>query len=174
MSEEKSPICLVSEIENNGSLIKEIFYKPQTATIICCIVAVLFIATMKTYAIILGVFILAIAVFVIFKIKDYKTLGIYDTYVIVYSTEDPNYGRRVEMDEITEWCCKNSQGMSDAVMLRLNTGEVIYKDTFQTNKAFKALDKIIPSKETQAIKAAENKKKKLKFSWPFKKKNKGK
>ena len=174
MSEEKSLILPIGEIENKGTLIGEIFYKPKMPTIICVVVGIVCVASLKPVAVALGAFILAVAVFVIFKIKDYKTIGIYDSYLIVYSTKDPNYARRIEFNDIVEWTCKSSEGISDALMLKLKSGEILYKDTFQTSLVYKTMNRVIPEKETRKVREAESKKKKLKFSWPFKKKKSAK
>lgn len=170
MNEINIIVSPLNEIENNGQLIANVYYKPNTATYICIVVSIAFILTLNPLAMFLGVFVLGIAAFVTFKIKDRITLGIYDTYLIMYSTDDQSMAQRFEYDQIAEWNCKSGTGISDALMLRLIDGQVIYKDTFQTSKVFKAFNKVIPKKETYAIREEENKKTKLKFSLPFKKK----
>ncbi len=169
MSEEKSQVLPIGEIKNEGKLIQEIFYKPKGATVVCLLVGLCFIVTLHPAAIALGIFILAVALFVIFKIKNYKTIGVYDRYLIIYATKDQNYARRIELDEIQEWTVKSGEGISDALMLKLQDGEVLFKDTFQIGLVYKSLNKVIPEKETRKIREEANKKKKLKFSWPFKK-----
>lgn len=161
-------------IDNDGQLIGEVFYKPHRAIIFGSITALLLAITRQPLAILLGVFVLALSLYVHYIIKDRKTLGVYDSYIIVYASDNPNLVRKISFDDIEEWDCKANENGVDAFMIKLIDQEVIYKDTFQLPKAFKLLRKVLPLKETRKIEEEKYKKKKLKFDNPlkyFKKKN---
>jgi len=160
----------IEDITGTGTLIGEVWYKPQWAVIVCCFIAFLLCLTANYMAIILAVFIFAISFFVNHSVKDYKTVEVYDYYLIIYSAIDDETGRRILCDDIVEWTCKNGNNAADALMIELEGGEVVYKNTFQIAKLFRYLNKVIPEKESKRIQEEKNKNTKLKFSWPFKKK----
>ncbi|MFI3283584.1 MAG: hypothetical protein R3Y57_00725 [Erysipelotrichaceae bacterium] len=153
----------VNEIEIDEPLVAEIGFKPLYASYICLIVGILLIITGFTIAMMLGAFFILISLFVHFALKDYKTMDIYETYLILYDTADVSLAKKVMFDDIVEWNCKNSEKTTDALMLKFGEFDVIYKDTFQANKVYKVLYKLIREKETYVIKEEENKKKKLVF-----------
>ncbi len=155
-------------LENDGILIGEVNFKPNRAIIIAFIAALALILTRHPLAIVLAAFILGIALYVHYNVKDRKTVGVYDNYLIVYGSENPELARRIDFEDIVEWECKTNQNGADAVMLKLNDEEVIYKDTFQLPLAAKLLRKALPAKDSRKIKEEKNKNKKLKFDNPFK------
>lgn len=157
----------VDEILDCGTLVKEVFYKPKSAPYICAIFSLLLVITLNWVAIILGVFVFAFVLFVSFKIEDYKTMNIYDRCIVIYDTHDLNKARKVNYEDVEEWTVKSSEGISDALMLKLKNGDVVYKDTFQTGIAYKELNKIMPEKESRAVQAEKNKKRSAKFKFKF-------
>ena len=159
----------LDDIMNEGTLIGEVWYKPQRAVILSCILAFLLILTGNILAICLAIFTLAISLFVNHAVKDYKTVDVYDSYLIVYSSED-GMARKILFDDIEEWVCKNGTNAADALKVDLKDGEVIYKNTFQIGKLLRYMNKALPDKEAKKVQEEKNKDKKLKFSWPFKKK----
>ncbi len=90
----------------------------------------------------------------------------------MYAYQSEDLVRVIKYEDVVEWGCKTDEGKSNAMMFRLNTGEVIYKDTFQANKAFSALNKIMPERETRTMQLEEFKAKgkNYKFRLPFGKK----
>lgn len=171
MIEENSNYVLVEDMEQEGTLIGSVMYKPYVAIVVSAIVGVLFILTGNWIAIIAGIVFFGIVILVYVNVKDRKTVDVYDEYLILYHTDEPEYGRRIDYYEIAEWTIKNGSSSSDSLMIRLKDGEVIYKDTFLSGKVYRYVNKAIPQLETRYLQAEENKKKKLKFRWPFKKKN---
>lgn len=159
-------------IENRGNLIAEINFKPKSAPIICIIAGVVFIITLHPLAVGLGIFIIAMTIFVGVKVKDYRTMGIYDRCLILYSTEDPSLARRIEYDDIEEWTCKSGKNSTDALYIKMKSGEIVYKNTFQISAVYRSLNKVIAKKESREVQAERNRNTKLKFSFPFRRKKK--
>lgn len=155
----------LSSLELTGNHICDINYKPMSTLIIGLICGVILIATLNVYAIILGIFVLVYTAFVTKTVKDYRTLSIYDTYVLISDLDNENKVRKINYDDVVEWTCKNNDGKANCVMFKLNDGEVIYKDTFQFNKAFNELNKLMPEKETMAIKRERLRKVEMKFKF---------
>ncbi len=161
-----------STVEIEETLICDIGYKPTTSLILGVIFGVLMFFTGNILAIVLGVFVLAFAIFVYLKVADYITLSIYPSFVLVYQLKNEEMVRKIYYEDIEEWTCKDAEGKSNSVMIKLKTQEVIYKDTFQTSKVYGKFDKIMHEKETRAIQQEKNRQRefKFKFKWPFKKK----
>ena len=166
MSERNSKAIPVEEIVREGDPLARIRYIANTATIISLIFGGLLCVTLNWGFVISGLLIIALTILVKINVRDYQVLDIYDDYLIVYEL-DTAYARRIAITDIKEWTGKPGKAGADAVMLILNDGEVIYKDTFMISKAYRTLNKIMPEKESQAIKDEENKKTKLKFDIPF-------
>ena len=171
MSEINEKYLPEETIVREGKLLASIGYVPNMAFLVCGIVGVLLCVTRLWGLVILGVFIVVLTVSVKVFVKDYKVLDIYDNNLILYDL-DNTYARKINYDSIVEWACKHGTSSADAIMLKLNDEEVIYKDTFMIGKAYRVINKLMPEKESQAIKDKENAKTKLKFDIPFfKKKN---
>ena len=161
-----------STLELEETLICDINYKPTFSLILGAIFGILMFFTGNIIAIVLGIFVLAFVIFVHFKVEDYLTLSIYPSYVLVYKLDSSELVRKIYYEDIEEWTCKDSDGKSNCVMIKLKTQEVIYKDTFQSSKVYGKFDKIMHEKETRAIQQEKNRQRefKFKFKWPFKKK----
>ena len=121
-------------IEIEETLICDIYYKPTFSLILGAIFGVLMFFTGNLLAIMLGLFILVFVIFVYLKVKDYITLSIYPSFVLIYQLGNTEMVRKIYYEDFEEWTCKDSEGKSNAVMIKLKTQEVIYKDTFQTSK----------------------------------------
>ena len=77
----------LSSLELTGKHICDINYKPNStligAFVFVALMIALTIVTQSIYSIILGAFVLVYAIFVTKTVSDYRTLSIYDTYVLV-------------------------------------------------------------------------------------------
>lgn len=168
--ENNKDYVLKSSLELDGKHICDITYKPKTTLVISLVCGLLFIATLNIYCVILGAFMLLYVVFVAKTVKDYPIISLYDTYMLIYELESYDMVRRINYVDIEEWTCKDTKGQNNCVRFKLIDGENIYKDTFQTSKAYSELNKLIPEKESLAIKHARQKdiKMKFKFKLPFK------
>ena len=155
----------LSTVDLTGKHICDINYKPNSTLIGAFIFAAIMIITMNIYCIIIGVFVLAYAAFVTKTVNDYRTLSIYDTFVLISELDNSNNVRKINYDDIEEWTCKNNDGKANCVMFKLKDGEVIYKDTFQFGKAFAELNKLMPAKESMAIKKERQRKVQMKFKF---------
>lgn len=160
------------ELDINEKLIVDVKFKPMSTLIFGGVLGGVCCATLNPLAIVLGGVILLYSIFVYMNVKDYITLSIYETFVLVYAYQSEDQVRVIKYEDVVEWGCKTDEGKSNAMMFRLNTGEVIYKDTFQANKAFSALNKIMPERETRTMQLEEFKAKgkNYKFRLPFGKK----
>lgn len=159
----------IQDVKTKGDLAKNIGYKPLFATYAGLAIGVLLMLTLKIPLIIMGAVFIVFALFVLFKVKDYKTMDIYSEGVTVYALEDDNRAIFIPFDDIQEWTTKKTPSGSEAVFLLLNDGTNIYKDTFQASIAFRTLNRYIQNKESNYLKMQKLNEKPL-FTNPFKKK----
>ena len=157
------------DIEENGNLIGTVMYKPMRAIYIVIATGIIIIAAVRNFwAILLGGFVIGIALIVLFNLKDYKVMEVYDDAFIVYAEAGGTKAARVVYDEIREWGIVSESAASTAIMFKLNDGQTFYKNTFRTGDAYKYLFKVMPEKESRQIQMAKNREKKLVFRNPFK------
>ncbi len=156
--EKKIEFVKREEINPEGKLIKKIGFKSKMSEILFLVVGLALCATLNIYAILLGLFLIAISFFVFKFVKDYKTMDIYEKGIIIYATEDDSMATYISYDDLQEWTGKYSEyGSPEAIMFKLKTGETIYKNSFLANSAFLHLNKLIGEKESKRIKAEKRK-----------------
>ncbi len=143
----------IAEVQTRGNKIKSIGYKPVVATVIMALLAVAFIITLKTIAILLGVFILIIDVITIVCVKDRTVMDIYDQGVLLYDSEDRTKAYFIDYADVERWTAKKDSGANEAIYFKLNDGTEVYKNTFQSARAFRQLNLLIGDKEELAIKS---------------------
>ena len=171
MSKNKDKYVAIDNISRDGDLRLALKYKPRLAYFTCLAVGCLLCITLHWAAIVMGLFLICLAVFMELTVKDYQVMDIYENFLIVYDLENDK-ARRIEFDDIVEWTCKHGMTNADSVMIKLQDGEYIYKDSFLSNRAYRVLNKLMPKKESQIVKDKENAKSKLKFDIPFIKRKK--
>lgn len=161
-----------STLEITETPIALIMYKPKTTLLLAAVFAGAFILMGQLLTILLGVFIFLLALFVQFKVDDFPTLEIYKDYVLIYKLDSHTLVRKVNYDDVEEWTSMDNEGKSNCVVFRLKNGEKIYKDTFQSSKAYRELKKLMEDKESRVVQhrkmVEKNKKVKMKFKLPFK------
>ena len=170
----------LSSLEINEECVAKIKYKPVTSLYVGLFFSILFIALMNLATVILGLFILAYTCFVHFVVKDAPALDIYPSFALIYKLDAPHLVRKVDYEDVEEWTCSDNEGRSSCVKLKLFSGELIYKDTFQSAKVYRQFSKIMRDKESRLVQHRKMEEKnrqmkskfrfKLPFKWPFKKK----
>jgi len=156
--EKKIEYVDIKELKPEGKFIKGIGFKSKISEVLAIIIGIALCVTLNIYAIILGLFFIALSVFVLIKVKDHKTMDIYEKGVIVYKSDDDNKAIYIPFNELQEWGGKYSEyGSSEAIMFKLKNGETIYKNTFLANNAYIHLNRVASEKESKAI-AAEKRK----------------
>ncbi len=156
--DKKIEFVRIEELKPEGKLIKKIGFKSRFSEILFFIIGVALCVTLNIYAILLGLFLIAISFFVFKFVKDYKTMDIYEKGIVIYATENDSMAIYVPYDDLQEWTGKYSEyGSPEAIMFKLKNGEKIYKNSFLSNKAFFHLNKLIGEKESKRIKAEKRK-----------------
>ncbi|MBQ1566583.1 MAG: hypothetical protein IIZ80_01680 [Erysipelotrichaceae bacterium] len=146
----------IEEVNTEGSFVKAICFKPKTAPIICMIIGVLLLVLRNIYTIILGAFFIIMAFLVLKFVEDYKVMDIFDKGIMFYGDKECRSACFIPFEQIRMWSIKREDG-HDLVEFELENGEKIGRDTFEADKAYRALYALIKEKEDKYITAEKNK-----------------
>ena len=147
----------VEEVIPNSKLVLSGAFKPFASTAIIIVVGLaLLIFAPTIWFKGLGAFFIAIAAFVLFFVKDKKTIDIYETGCVIYHTKDQNLAYFLDFNDVEEWDVIHESG-HDTIEFTLQDKNRAVVDTFQTNKIYNALDKVIPEKQHLVVLKKRNK-----------------
>ena len=152
----------IEKVKTEGDFAKAICFKPEVAPIVCGVVGILLLLINNTIARVLGAFFLVMAALVLFLVKDYKVMDIFSKGILLYGDFEAKTGCFINYDEIDTWEVEHVQG-HDTIQLYLKNGETIVKDSFQADKAMRAMFQFIKEKEIRYIKAEKARKRGLKL-----------
>ena len=169
MAKSKKKYLSNEQLAELGKPLAEISYKQKSAVYVVVVLSLLLCITLRWELVVLGVILLLMAMYVAFKVPDRKVIDIYDSFLIVYDFEGA-LGEKIDYDNIVEWSCRSDQTGNSGIILRLDNGEVISKDTFMVTKAYRSFNKVIKEKESRAVAEANKTKSKYTIRNPFKKK----
>lgn len=140
------------DIEVTGRLIANIGFKLVTASYLMIAVGIGVIAlTRNLTGIILGIIPIVIGVLAIIRVKDYKTMDIYDDSIVIYTDPSCEKAVKIPYEDIEQWSVEGQASAADAIMLILKNGLTVYKNTFQSEKAAKALLEKLEKKEKRFL-----------------------
>ncbi|MBR0473386.1 MAG: hypothetical protein IJJ19_00130 [Erysipelotrichaceae bacterium] len=157
--EEKIKATEINAINITGNLVKSIMFKNNISAYIIMVCGAFLFLLRNIWGYLLGVFSIGIALFVLLKVKDHKVMDIYDDAIVMYADDEGKTAAKISFDEIIEWTIQNNASGVDAVMLKLKSGEVIYKNTFQVSKCYDTLMKFISERESRVIQMEKNRQK---------------
>ena len=152
----------LEKVKTEGNFAKAICFKPEVAPIVCGIVGILLLFINNTIARLLGVFFVAMAALVLFLVKDYKIMDIFSKGILLYGDFEAKTACFIPYDDVDTWEVEHVQG-HDTIQINLKGGEVIIKDSFQADKAMRAMFAFAKEKEVRYIKAEKLRKKGLKL-----------
>ena len=112
-------------------------------------------------AIIAGVCLVGLGVYLLVKMKDFPTMDIYEKALVLYTSPESKKVVRIPYEDINQWSIENKEGQMSAIKLIMNSGLTVYQPTFQLDKAARHLSQLIYEKETRIINKKEALKKKL-------------
>ena len=90
----------------------------------------------------------------------------------LYSDKKDDTVIKINYHDIKEWTVNNKQQGSNGIILILNDGRTIAKETFQINKAYNHLSKVMEEKESRVIELNKLRNEKITLENPFKSKKK--
>lgn len=146
----------VDEIEIKTSLLDSISFKPKKAPIICIVFGMAFFAIKSIWAILLGLFMIVMAIFVIKFVEDKKVIDIYQDGALIYKPDDNQYAYFLKYSDIVEWEVKDENG-HDYISFKFADGYKMIVETFEITRVYNALDQVIHDKEARAIQHEKNK-----------------
>ena len=146
----------LEEIKVDSKLIASVAFKPIKSPIIIGIAGIAALFINNIWLKVLGIFFVAIALFVFLYVGDKKTIDIYETGSVIYNTKNSELAYWLDFENVEEWDITHESGHDTVVFTLLDKNRAVV-ETFQTNKIYSALEKIIPEKNHIAIMAKKNK-----------------
>lgn len=147
----------IEEIKVDSKLIVSAAFKPTMKPIFVISifgVALLFVNVWLVR--ILGLFFILFPILVISLVKDKKTIDVYEKGCVIYNSKDQSLAYYLDFENIEEWDVTHESG-HDTIIFTLLDGNRALVDTFQTDKIYAALNKIIPDKSHIAVLERKNK-----------------
>ena len=146
----------IKDIKLEGKFLKAVCFKPKIAPLICLILGILLMIPNNLYVRLMGL-VFIIMSFIVFKfVKDYKVLDIFDNGVLLYDIDNNNKEDFINFDDIEMWTVKHENG-HDTIEFTLKDGELIIKDSFEADRAYRLLYNLLKEKEERYIQAQKNK-----------------
>ncbi|MBQ6560483.1 MAG: hypothetical protein IJL85_06610 [Erysipelotrichaceae bacterium] len=150
----------VEEVKTQGNFIKAICFKPKTAPIVMIVVGLLMFVPRILLLALLGLFFIVMSALVLFYVKDFKVLDIFDQGVMIYGDKEAKLACFIPFEDIRMWTVKRDNG-HDTAEFTLQDGSKIIKDSFEVDKAYRTLYGLIKEKEEKYMKAQEARKNQL-------------
>lgn len=144
------------EVQPAGNFVKNIGFRPKKAPIFSIIIGLALLLFRNFYASILGIFFIAMALFVLFEVKERKVMDIFDQGIMLYGDHEAKMACFIGFDRIREWGVDHKNG-HDTLEFDLDDGNVIYVDTFEADSAFRVLYGLIKEKEKSFLRNKEEK-----------------
>lgn len=160
------------KVKIDSNHLATIMYKNNIAVYVMVVISIILIITLNIWGIVFGVVLLAVCLFVIFKIEDYKCFEIYQDAVLIYSDKKNGLVIKIDYNDIKEWTVNNRQQGANGIIFVLNDGKTIAKETFQLNKAYSQLSKVMEEKESRFNELNKLRNEKITLENPFKSKKK--
>lgn len=156
MEKEELRYLKVEEVKHEGNFVCAVSFKPKMPIIICAVLGLALLFIDNLICRLLGAFVIIFAFFVFKEVEDYKVMDIFDKGIMVYGDKEAKLACFVAFDKISQWNIDRENG-HDTVELTLDDNKVIYKDTFEASKVYRALYRLIKEKEKNYIRAQKNK-----------------
>lgn len=147
----------LEEIQVESKMLESVAFKPTRSPIIIGVFGVAALFVNNWWLRILGIIFIVYASIVLFSVKDKKTIDIYETGMIIYNPKDSEYAYWLDYENVEEWDITHESGHDSVIFTLIDKNRAVV-DTFQTNKIYNALDKVIPQKNHLAVMAEKNKK----------------
>lgn len=140
----------IADMQENGKFLGHISYKPNNAVIgvmiIGCVCTFIF---RNMFGFLFGGFLLILSAIVFFCVKDHKVMDVYDDALVLYDHRDESRVLRLPLEEIQEWNVNRNN--SYLIALTLKGGEQLGAQTFNVNRVYNLLRKVLPAKSTEEI-----------------------
>ena len=162
MEKEKIRYIPVEDCKSEGDFVKAICFKPKKALVVALVTGGLLMIPNNMICRLLGVFFIFMAFAVMKLVRDFKVMDIFDQGVEFYGDEEARTACFVPFGQIESWNVEHENG-HDTVEFVLSDGTRIIKDTFEADKAYKALYSLVKEKDLKYIKAMKDREKPLSF-----------
>ena len=145
----------IADCKSQGNSLKAVCFKPKKAPLICLILGVLLMIPNNIYVRLLGVFFIFMSFLVIKLVRDFKVMDIFDKGIMFYGDEEAKTAYFLPFEEMESWIVRHENG-HDTIEVKTKNGEMIIKDSFEADKAYKALYSLVREKDEKYIQALKN------------------
>jgi hypothetical protein len=140
----------LNELNETGTLLGRVGYKPVSSVYILCIAAALFLLIGHLFGIIMALICLAGAGFIQFYVTDHPVMDEYDDAVIFLDPADASAGIRYTPAQVYKWTVNKDS--SYEISVSLQSGDIHVAQSYQVSNANRLLKKLMAEKsETRVI-----------------------
>lgn len=139
----------MNELNEHGTLLGQVGYKPHSAVYVLAAAAVLFLLMRHLFGVIMALMCIAGALFIKLKVEDHPVMDVYDDAVIFYDPGDASCGIRYTPDQISKWTV-NKEG-SYQISMTLTGGDIHVAASYQVSAANRLLRKLMPEKSEMSV-----------------------
>ena len=164
MNEELLNQIPVEEVELLGAPKSTLTTKPYAAIYSCMIISILLFATSIWP---LGVLMLPLSVFALWKIPNEKRIEFFEDCFVIYLPKRKDICQKVTYEEIVQWKVSQGKTSADEFAIEIADHKYITAPCFNSVKLYKTLNNIIPQKEASYIRKQSVKNTPIR--WPWKK-----
>ena len=164
MEETRVKLCRIADLPQSEKPVASINIKPYVAIIVCAILGVVMIVT--NFAALLGVALLLLALFVLWKTPNYRIFEAYPDYFVYYTRGDEEYCQMVRWDEVQEWVFRQGKAGMDLITVKVSEDEFVMLNAYSSTKLVHCFNKFAYDKEAHRIQQKNMKPTPLR--WPSK------
>lgn len=137
----------LEQVVANGKKKATVMYKINTLTFVMGIIFVAVLVSWNNITRIIGAIFIIVACIAYFKTPNQKVMEIYDDSIIIYDTDVQGKVLQIKLEDLDAFSCGMYDEGFNLVVLRTIQGDVIYCETYESNKACSALRKVAGDKE---------------------------
>lgn len=158
-----------SEVASFGKPIVEVKTKPYFAINLCLIVGVACIIYRKLW--VLGVFMLVLAIFALWKVPNEKRVDFFEDFFIIYYPDQNELCQLIRHEDVEEWYIRNGTNTPDFFQLKLKGNQIVSVECFNSSKIVRRLNKVMPEREANKKKIDNMKISPINMNikWPWRK-----
>lgn len=138
------------ELEENGKLIGEIGYKPTESILFILIVGIVCLYVFHNkFGYLFGGFLIIVGSISQIVAREKEVVEVYDDAILLYDEKDKERVLRLPLDRIIEWNITREPDY--AITITLDNDQEFKAVTFQTEKAYNLLNKVLPDKSQSEV-----------------------
>lgn len=107
-------------------------------------------------AIVLGILLCALALFVQIKGKSYTQFAFYPDYFVVFNQEDPDHCQKIAWQDVQEWTIDTNHGTTQTLKVKVSAyNQPLLVPLLSSHRVYRIFHKRFPDLETAEIRRQE-------------------